>query len=145
MGKYDRLTDFLNRQPRDESYVEMTFKQIEDVIDDQLPQSAKIHRAWWSNNEQNSAMTRAWRKAHFRSARVDMSARKLTFVRDRPKELDVADQKRAERRYGRSPRHPLIGAMKGTVWIAPGTDLTAPADPDWGDVAYGDKTWDDVK
>jgi hypothetical protein len=42
-------------------------------------------------------------------------------------------------------RHPLIGAMKGTVWIAPGTDLTQPADPDWGEVAYGNRSWDDVK
>lgn len=29
-------------------------------------------------------------------------------------------------------RHPLIGFMKGTVKIAPGTDLTSPADPEWG-------------
>jgi hypothetical protein len=37
----------------------------------------------------------------------------------------------------------LIGALKGTVWIAPGTDLTQPADPEWGEVAYGDRIWDD--
>jgi len=29
-------------------------------------------------------------------------------------------------------RHPLIGFMKGTVLIAPRTDLTEPADPYWG-------------
>jgi hypothetical protein len=31
-----------------------------------------------------------------------------------------------------SGRHPLTGFMKGTVLIAPGTDLTDPADPYWG-------------
>jgi hypothetical protein len=34
--------------------------------------------------------------------------------------------------------HPLIGALRGTVTIAPGTDLTQPADPEWGKLAYGD-------
>lgn len=143
MGKYEPLTEYLRRQSKD--YVEMSFKEIEKIIGAKLPQSAKDHRAWWSNNEQNSAMTRAWRQARFRSTRVDLSAGKLTFVRDRPSKLDAADQKRAEKRHARSARHPLIGAMKGTVWIAPGTDLTQPAMPEWGEVAYGDKTWDDFK
>ena len=31
-----------------------------------------------------------------------------------------------------SKRHPLYGFMKGTVTIAPGVDLTEPADPYWG-------------
>jgi hypothetical protein len=45
----------------------------------------------------------------------------------------------------KSKRHPLIGWMKGTFTIAPGVDLTQPAMPEWGEVAYGDKTWDDFK
>jgi hypothetical protein len=31
-------------------------------------------------------------------------------------------------------RHPLFGALKGTITIAPGVDLTEPADPEWGKV-----------
>jgi hypothetical protein len=27
--------------------------------------------------------------------------------------------------------------MKGMITVAPGTDLTEPADPDWGDIAWG--------
>jgi hypothetical protein len=38
----------------------------------------------------------------------------------------------------RAQPHPLIGALRGTVTIAPGTDLTQPADPEWGKLAYGD-------
>ena len=34
-------------------------------------------------------------------------------------------------------RHPLFGALKGTVFIPPGVDLTEPADPDWADIAEG--------
>jgi hypothetical protein len=34
--------------------------------------------------------------------------------------------------------------MKGTVVVKPGVDLTEPAHPHWGEVAYGDLTWSDV-
>jgi hypothetical protein len=33
---------------------------------------------------------------------------------------------------GAVPRHPLFGALKGLLVVMPGTDLTEPADPDWG-------------
>jgi hypothetical protein len=32
----------------------------------------------------------------------------------------------------RRPRHPLFGVNKGLLRVMPGTDLTQPADPDWG-------------
>jgi hypothetical protein len=32
-----------------------------------------------------------------------------------------------------TPRHPLFGALKGYAQVIPGTDLTQPADPEWGD------------
>jgi hypothetical protein len=35
----------------------------------------------------------------------------------------------------RSRRHPVFGCMKGTITIAPGTDLTAPACPEWAELA----------
>jgi len=38
-----------------------------------------------------------------------------------------------------SGRHPLSGALKGMTFIAPGVDLTEPADPEWG------KVYDDVE
>jgi hypothetical protein len=44
-----------------------------------------------------------------------------------------------------SEQHPLIGWMRGTVIVEPGVDLTEPADPRWGQVAYGDRTRDDFK
>ena len=37
-------------------------------------------------------------------------------------------------------RHPLFGAMKGYITFVPGVDLTEPADPEWGDLAWGDDT-----
>ncbi len=31
-------------------------------------------------------------------------------------------------------RHPLIGCLKGLITVAPGTDLTEPADPEWAEM-----------
>jgi len=137
MGKYEPLTEHLRRQPKD--YVEMTFKEIEDIIEEKLPPSAKVHRAWWSNNRENKSMASAWLASGFRSARVNMKAGKLTFRRDHPRELDEADKRSAEKRYPTLKRHSLIGWMKGTVTIAPGVDLTEPADPEWGERVWGDQ------
>jgi len=37
-------------------------------------------------------------------------------------------------------RHPLYGALKGYITFVPGVDLTEPADPEWGERAWGDDT-----
>lgn len=141
MGKYEPLGEFLRRQSTHD--VPMSFQQIERIIGAKLPRSATEHRAWWSNNPDNSVMTKAWLDAGFRSEQVDMASRKLVFRR-------VSDSGRTTlppvgEDAGPGGRHPLIGWMKGTFTIAPGVDLTQPALPEWGEVAYGGKTWDDFK
>jgi hypothetical protein len=131
MGKYEPLTEFLQKQPSGE--VRMSFAQIERVVGFKLPPVAQRHRAWWSNSPTNNVMTRAWLDAGFRSEQVDMAARKLVFRREKqggaPK-VGSADK---------SGRHPLIGWMKGTFTIPEGVDLTQPADPEWGERAWGDR------
>jgi len=137
MGKYEPLSQFLRKQRT--GRIVLTFAEIERIIGFKLPRSAKEYRAWWSNNPFNSVMTRAWLDAGFESEQVDMEGRKLAFrkVRKMPSKRDHSPPP------GKSRQHRLIGALKGTVWIAPGTDLTQPADPEWGEVAYGDRTWDE--
>ncbi len=130
MGKYEPLGSFLRRQTTDEVLV--SFEQIERIIGDKLPASAHEHRAWWSNNPNNSVMTKAWIEAGFRSEQVDMDGRKLVFRR-------VRGQKPSEPNSDRSGPHPLIGWMKGSVRVAPGVDLTAPADPEWGQRTWADR------
>jgi hypothetical protein len=117
----------------------MTFDQIEKVVGAALPPSSRFHRAWWSSNASNSAMTAAWRAAGFRSTRVDMAGGKLIFQREGTAPAPTAaNRARAEKRYGgrKSGKHSLYGWLEGTVRVAPGVDLTEPADPDWGKRAY---------
>jgi hypothetical protein len=135
MSKYSALSDYLRAQKRDQ--VPITFAQLERIIGTKLPASHR-YRSWWSNNSFNSVMTKAWLEAGFRSEQVDMEARKLVFRRIKPLGADSRNRRRA-RSENRLQRHPLLGWMKGTVRISPGVDLTEPADPDWGERAWGDR------
>jgi hypothetical protein len=131
MGKYTPLGDYLRAQQHNE--VPVTFAEIERIIGGKLPNSHR-YRAWWSNNSFNSVMTKVWLEAGFRSADVDIEKRKLVFRKVAPQAINRASEDAAGdvERAAVSKRHPMFGAMKGLVRIAPGTDLTEPADPDWG-------------
>ena len=140
MSKYRALGDYLKHQRRDA--VPMTFREIEKITGAKLPASAHKHRPWWSNNPDNSVITKVWLDAGFQSEQVDMPARKLVFRRVRgPKAAGEAPQSAREK-----PFHPLYGMMQGLVRIMPGTDLTQPADPEWADrldALYGPEQRDD--
>lgn len=124
MSKYSALGDYLKRQPG--QHIALTFAEIEKITGSKLPASANKHRPWWSNNPNNSVMTKVWLDAGFESEQVDMAARKLVFRRvSSPKEQIKPTQS------GDEPFHPLYGYMQGLVRVMPGTDLTEPADPEW--------------
>jgi hypothetical protein len=131
MGKYEPLTEFLRKQRSNR--IEMTFAEIQDVIGAKLPPSASLYRAWWSNNPSNSVMTTAWRDAGFRSEQVDMDAGTVVFSR-----TDSASERQGQTKGGQSapPERSLYGWLEGTVRVAPGVDLTEPADPEWGKRIY---------
>ncbi len=134
MSKYGALGDYLKRQGRD--LVPMTFAEIEKVTEVKLPASAHKHRPWWSNNPNNSVLTKVWLDAGFKSEQVDIPAGKLVFRRVRGTKAGSEGIQAA----GEKPFHPLYGYMKGLVRIMPGADLTRPADPelaDYLDAKYG--------
>ena len=139
MSKYEPLRSYLRN--RSEEAVPMSFAEIEAVLGFALPKSQN-YAAWWSNNPTNNVMTNEWLAAGYRTEQVDIEGRKLVFRRapqDGPPAAGRVNRPGPEDR-GAVPgngRHPIIGFMKGMVTLAPGVDLTAPADPDWGDVAWG--------
>ena len=46
-NKYTPLMDYLQRVPQDE--ITLTFNEIETLIGDALPPSARTRRGWWGN------------------------------------------------------------------------------------------------
>jgi hypothetical protein len=130
MSKYAAFGDFLRSQRG--SHLPLTFKKIEEVIGDKLPPSSR-YSAWWSNNPTNNVMTGIWLAAGFRSEQVDIPGRKIVFRRvadaGQASPSPASDDDAVKQRF-----HPLFGALKGLTRVAPGVDLTEPADPDWGKV-----------
>ncbi|MGB7034432.1 MAG: hypothetical protein WBD71_02820 [Xanthobacteraceae bacterium] len=123
MRKYSALGAYLKHQPGER--VPMTFADVERVIGTKLPASAHKYRPWWSNNPDNSVMTKVWLDAGFESEQVDMQTRKLVFRRVRKPRSGTVQPS------GEKPFHPLYGVMKGLVRVMSGTDLSQPADPEW--------------
>jgi hypothetical protein len=141
MSKYQPLGDYLRKQNAE--ILPLGFEEIERIIGTELPERSQRYPAWWSNNPSNNVMTKVWLDAGYRSEQVDISSRRLVFRRvrslkaseetspaapmpPRPESADVEHQ-------GPARRHPLFGALKGLLRIMPGTDLTKPADPTWGE------------
>jgi hypothetical protein len=130
MSKYQPLEKRLETIGKD--FIPMTFAEIESVIDDDLPPSARKHRAWWSNNPSNSVITYAWLGAGYKTENVDMEGESLVFHRV-GKSRSVTPEKD---RKTTPRRHPVFGCMGGAVNIAEGVDLTKPASPDWEHITH---------
>lgn len=122
MTKYQPLTTHL--AARGEPRIAMSFSEMERVLGFSLPRSAREYRPWWANSAHGHVQSRAWLDAGYQSEDVDLAAERLVFAR-----LNAVEP--APRPKG---RHPLIGCMKGTIVILPGTDLTEPTAPDWPDM-----------
>ena len=136
MPKYAPLADHLRGSGQEA--VPMTFADIEQIIGAKLPQSAFTHRAWWSNNPTNNVMTRVWLESGYTTAEVDMAAHTLVFRK-------AAQYGPAAKSGGGELRDAVagpaaaeaasfslvFGALKGTVTIKEGTDLTAPVEANW--------------
>ena len=128
-SKYAPLESHLRDSGR--AHVPMTFDEIEHVIGVRLPAAAFKHRALWSNNPGNWVMTKAWLAAGYQTERVDMEKRKLVFrkaVTDKTTPDAVGESPTAERTGSFAD---ILGALKDTVTISPGTNLTDPIDEDW--------------
>ncbi len=76
MQNYEKLTDWLKNPQR----LLLTFKEIERIIEDHLPESAHMYRAWWKN-EGCSRQSQAWLEAGWEVESVDLKAEEIIFRR----------------------------------------------------------------
>jgi hypothetical protein len=81
-GKYRRLYHHLRDLTGDEW--KATFSDIENILEFQLPSSARVHRPWWSNQAEQGGHSHAlaWEMAGWKTSQVDMSGERLIFVRE---------------------------------------------------------------
>ena len=78
-GKYQRLYSHLCSLPNREWKV--SFDDIEAVLGFELPESARLHRPWWSNQIDGHSQAIAWMVAGWETAEVDVPGETLLFRR----------------------------------------------------------------
>ena len=79
MSKYNPLRQALQKWRGREA--PMSFAQIEGILDFPLPSSARRLQAWWANTGGTHVQAAAWLDAGWRTARVDLGAERVVFVR----------------------------------------------------------------
>jgi hypothetical protein len=79
-GKYDPLHNHLDGASR--VLVRLTFAEIERVLGDELPPSARKHQAWWANESRGGTHShaRSWLDAGYRTQNLDLNAQTVEFI-----------------------------------------------------------------
>ncbi len=78
-SKYQPLLEYLCGSNQGE--ISLTFAQIETLINESLPDSARSKRAWWSNRSKGALQASAWMEAGYRVEDVDLDGQRVTFCK----------------------------------------------------------------
>jgi hypothetical protein len=104
-SKYAPLSAYLARKAKYANFVTLSFKQIEEIIGDELPHSAYDYENWWNNNLSRS-QSEAWLTVGWKAETVKMAKKEVTFRKERPA-LTEAPKKRQRRK----PASPAFRAL----------------------------------
>lgn len=121
MGKYEPLTEFLRHTQAD--VWNASFSDVERLLGFCLPPSAYKYPEWWANEKNGGRGQKlSWSAVGWRTAKVDIAARRVRFERDRrvaintssaPQTLAQSDAdalfERAQQLTGISDRDELVG------------------------------------
>ncbi len=119
-SRYAPLALWLQRLPLSEDKVSLTFREIEDMIGDSLPESARKHRVWWSNESDRQAAQ--WLSVGWRVSSINVANEDVTFAR-------IKEWEPAYRNFFSSLLRDLRAADQFSI------RATAPSGASWTDVA----------
>lgn len=85
-SKYAPLAAYLYSQSGKYKRLELSFAEIEEIIIDDLPLSAREHSAWWANDSVGHSHSIQWLNAGWRVSYKNLSDEKVTFVRIKGRE-----------------------------------------------------------
>ena len=75
---YAKIADFLENLDIEE--LTLTFKEIEDIIGDQLPDTAYTRNQWWENNEyRHSQAKHGWLAVDWNTFDISLKSKKASF------------------------------------------------------------------
>lgn len=76
-GSYEPLREYL--AGLDDRHVELSFEDVESVLDRELPASARRHPAWWANSRHGHSHASAWLDAGWEVHAADLETERVTF------------------------------------------------------------------
>jgi predicted transcriptional regulator len=82
-GKYKPLEEWFKELPNSHNRIRMSFDDIEMIIQDELPKSAKGYRAWWENDYTSRSQALSWLKAGWLVRTVQMESQEVSFRRSK--------------------------------------------------------------
>jgi len=86
-GKYSKLFEYLIDRQSEEWTT--SFPELEALLGFALPNSARIYRPWWANDNRNGhSQSMAWSMAGWKTTAVDLDNETLTFRK--AKDMDIA-------------------------------------------------------
>jgi hypothetical protein len=78
-SRYAPLAIWLQGQKEDK--VVLSFEDVEGIIQDALPISARKHRNWWANDSVGHSQSQQWLEAGWRVSNINLSEEKVVFSR----------------------------------------------------------------
>ena len=104
-SKYTSLSTFLVRKAKYANFVSLSFKQIEDIIGDKLPNSAYDYEHWWNNNL-NRSQSEVWLTVGWKVETVNLAKKEVTFRKEKPTPAEAP-----KKRQRRKPVSPAFKAL----------------------------------
>lgn len=102
-GKYEAFRNWLEEQKDGgETRLRVAFQDIERILGDSLPESARNHSSWWANDSSSHTQSAAWMQAGWLVESADLNAQEV-FFRTSPAALypfffgDLLDQLKEKR------------------------------------------------
>ena len=78
VSKYEPLLQYLLKS--DQVLATLSFTQVEEILDAQLPASARRYPAWWGNEVSGShTQSNAWMDASYHTEHLNLNAQTVSF------------------------------------------------------------------
>ncbi len=76
-SKYYPLYQLLLESTKDD--LTLTIAELEQLLGEALPASARSQRAWWSNRKRGALQAAAWMEAGYHVVAIDLETQQITF------------------------------------------------------------------
>lgn len=77
MSRYEKLSTFLSS--RDISTLNMTFRELEELLGFSLPSSAYNYQQWWANNPSPGRQSHSWLSVGWKTENLDLAGQSVSF------------------------------------------------------------------